>query len=39
MDKIANASRHALAYVREETRGVTPADPAMKYHLRTGRHS
>ena len=31
MDKIANASRHALAYVREETRGVTPADPAMKY--------
>lgn len=31
MSRIANASRHALAYVREETRGVTPANPAMKY--------
>lgn len=30
MNKIANASRHELAYVREETRGVTPANPAMK---------
>lgn len=36
MNKIANASRHALAYVREETRGVTPANPAMKYLRHTG---
>lgn len=30
MGKIANAARHGLAYVQEETHGVTPDNPAMK---------
>lgn len=30
MGKIANAARHSLAYVLEETPGVTPAKPAMR---------
>lgn len=30
MGKIANAARHGLAYVLEETHGVTPDNPAMK---------
>lgn len=30
MSKIANASRHELAYVREDVRGITPDNPAMK---------
>ena len=30
MSKIANASRHELAYVREDVRGITPDNPDMK---------
>ena len=30
MGRIANAARHGLAYVQEETHGVTPVSPAMK---------
>lgn len=35
MGKIANASRHSLAYVLEETHGETPANPQMKLFRHT----